>query len=124
MRVRWGGEVHGCAWRKGRGTLLRWLQVVPGARVGNLPPPCALAGTTMRLLGSDARCVFFSCPCAHAWLRLVVTRGALVPSDWTDAAVAPEDTAQWDDDWDDDDVEDDFCKHLRAELAKTAAPKA
>jgi hypothetical protein len=43
------------------------------------------------------------------------------PAAWTDAAVATEDTAQWQDDWDDDDVEDDFCKHLRAELEKAKA---
>ena len=39
---------------------------------------------------------------------------------WTEAAVAPEDITQWQDDWDDDDVDDEFVKQLRAELAKTA----
>jgi 26 proteasome complex subunit DSS1 len=33
--------------------------------------------------------------------------------------VATDDTKLWQDDWDDDDVDDDFCRQLREELAKT-----
>lgn len=39
-------------------------------------------------------------------------------ADWTEVAAASDDTAQWVGDWDDENVDDDFCRHLRAELTK------
>lgn len=39
--------------------------------------------------------------------------------DWDESAEDGEDEKLWQDDWDDDDVDDDFCRHLREELAKT-----
>ena len=41
-------------------------------------------------------------------------------ADWTGAAVDTEDATLWQDDWDDDEIDDDFCKQLRAELEKVA----
>jgi hypothetical protein len=54
-------------------------------------------------------------------LRAGALTRTLVPchlTEWTEQAEAPEDAAQWEDDWDDDDVSDDFAKQLRAELDK------
>jgi hypothetical protein len=42
-------------------------------------------------------------------------------ADWADKDVAKEDGVDWANEWDDDEVETDFDKHLRAELAAAAA---
>jgi hypothetical protein len=42
-------------------------------------------------------------------------------ADWGDKDVAKEDAVDWANEWDDDEVETDFDKHLRAELAAVAA---
>jgi hypothetical protein len=41
-----------------------------------------------------------------------------VPAAWGDDKLAKEDLVEWAADWDDDDVDSDFDKKLRAELAK------
>eukprot|EP00617_Octactis_speculum_P019081 CAMPEP_0185765168 /NCGR_PEP_ID=MMETSP1174-20130828/26720_1 /TAXON_ID=35687 /ORGANISM="Dictyocha speculum, Strain CCMP1381" /LENGTH=74 /DNA_ID=CAMNT_0028448113 /DNA_START=21 /DNA_END=245 /DNA_ORIENTATION=+ len=38
--------------------------------------------------------------------------------DWDETAEDNEDIRQWEEDWDDTEIDDDFCNHLRAELAK------
>ena len=40
-----------------------------------------------------------------------------VDDDW-DESKEDSDQKLWQDDWDDEDVDDDFCRHLREELAK------
>jgi len=42
------------------------------------------------------------------------------PAKWDASDEDAEDAQQWQDNWDDDDIEDDFTKHLRAELTKNA----
>lgn len=42
------------------------------------------------------------------------------PSKWGPADEDAEDAQQWQDNWDDDDIEDDFTKHLRAELKENS----
>merc|ERR1711934_717862 len=43
--------------------------------------------------------------------------------DWTEKDMVKADPALWNDDWANEDPDDDFCKHLRAQLEKTKAVK-